>query len=167
MTEFNEPNRSQPGQYESAGEPITSEPVVDDPGVLDLAGASNLHTCRQPDDVDDAFDRNEPHTGVAVIALVHNNTDTTAVMLRVARALTSTNPETRRQGLLALMHTARLHGRVDDHTLDLLHALVDDRCLTDGYEVRGTAAQTIEDLRVFLPRKTLPNWVNDFVDGSY
>ena len=166
MSESYEPTWGQPGQYESAGEPTTSEPGVDDPGVLDWAEASNLHTCRQPEDVDDAFDRNEPHVGVAVIALVYNNTDTTAVMLRVARALTSTNPETRRQGLLALMHTARLHGRVDDHTLDLLHGLLDDRCLTGGYEVRATAAQTVEDLRVFLPRETLPNWVNDFVDSS-
>lgn len=86
-----------------------------------------------------------------MIALVYDNTDTTAVMLRVARALTSTNPDTRQQGLLALMHTARLHGRVDDLTLDLLYGLLDDRCLSGGYEVRGTAAQTVEDLRVFLP----------------
>ncbi|MEU4715846.1 hypothetical protein AB0F73_19600 [Micromonospora purpureochromogenes] len=154
-------------RYEPAGDPTASESGADEPAALDWAGASNLSTCRQPEDVDAAFDRNEPHVGVAVIALVYNNTDTTAVMLRVARALTSTNPETRRQGLLALMHTARLHGQVDDVTLDLLHGLLDDRSpISGGYEVRGTAAQTVEDLQDFLTRETLPNWVNDFVDGS-
>jgi hypothetical protein len=101
-----------------------------------------------------------------VIALVHTNTDTATVLPRVARALTSTNAETRRQGLLALMHTARLHGQVDEATLHLLRELTDDRSpISGGYEVRGTAIHTVEDLRAFLPHELLPDWVNDFSDG--
>jgi hypothetical protein len=102
-----------------------------------------------------------------LIAVVHNNTDTAAVLPRVARALRPDDPETRRQGLLALMHTARLHGRVDDVTLNLLHELIHDCSpISGGYDVRGTAWQTVGDLQAFLPRETLPDWVNDFTGSS-
>jgi hypothetical protein len=147
-----QPIDTRPMIYEGAGDPTTNGSSVGAHAALDWAGASNLNTCWRPQDVDAAFDRDETHVGVAVIALVYNNTDTPAVLPRVARALTSTNPETRRQGLLALMHTARLHGQVDDVTLNLLHELIDDRSpISGGYEVRGTAWQTVEDLQVFLP----------------
>ncbi|WP_406079209.1 hypothetical protein [Micromonospora sp. NBC_00858] len=111
--------------YAAAGD---SAPEGDDaePVNLDWERGGNLNRCREPGDVDAAFDRGEEHVGVALIALVHNNPDTDAVLPRVARGL-SPNPETRRQSLLALMHTARLHGRVDAITVELLHGLLDDR----------------------------------------
>lgn len=129
---------------------------------LDWKQGGNLNRCREPEDVDAAFDRGEKHVGVALIALVYNNPDTDAVLPRVARGLRSPSPETRRQSLLALMHTGRLHGRVDADTLELLHGLLSDRTpISAGspYEVRGTAIQTVEDLQVFLPPEQLPAWV--------
>lgn len=132
---------------------------------FDWEQGGNLNRCREPGDVDAAFDRGEEHVGVALIALVHNNPDTDAVLSRVARGLRSPNPETRRQSLLALMHTARLHGRVDAITLELLHALLSDCTpisVGSAYEVRGTATQTVGDLQVFLPSEQLPAWVNHF-----
>lgn len=134
---------------------------------LDWDGGGNLNLCREPGDVDAAFDRGEERVGVALIALVYNNPDTDEVLPRVARGLRSPNPETRRQSLLALMHTARLHGRVDATTLELLHGLLDDRTpISRGspYDVRGTATQTVRDLQAFLPSEPLPAWVNDFTD---
>jgi hypothetical protein len=150
--------------YQPAGDPFPDDPA--DPEDLDWERGSNLNRCRSPEDVDAAFDRGEQRVGVAVIALAHNHTDTDAVLARVARGLRSPSPETRRQSLLALMHTARLHGHVDAVTLDLLHELLDDQTpITTGslYDVRGTAIQTVEDLRMFLPRDQLPAWVNAFI----
>jgi len=134
---------------------------------LDWQQGSNLNRCRRPADVDAAFDRGEEHVGAALIALVHNNPDTDAVLPRVARGLRSPHPETRRQSLLALMHTARLHGRVDAVTVELLHGLLSDGTpISAGspYEVRGTATQTVGDLTVFLPSAQLPDWVNHVSD---
>lgn len=65
------------------------------------------------------------------------------------------------------MHTARLHGRVDATTVELLHGLLTDRTpISAGspYEVRGTATQTVEDLQAFLPPEQLPDWVNHLSD---
>lgn len=152
--------------YAAAGD---SAPEGDDvePVDLDWERGSNLNRCREPTDVDAAFDRGEEHVAVALIALVHNNPNTDTVLPRVARGLRSPNPETRRQSLLALMHTARLHGRVDATTLELLHGLLSD-CTPirfgSPYEVRGTAAQTVGDLQAFLPSEQLPAWVNHFAD---
>lgn len=157
---------TRPVIYAAAGD---SAPEGDDaePVDLDWERASNLNRCQEPTDIDAAFDRGEEHVGAALIALVYNNPDTDAVLARVARGLRSRNPETRRQGLLALMHTARLHGRVDDITLELLHGLLHDRTpISAGspYEVWGTATQTVGDLRAFLPSEQLPAWVNAFTD---
>lgn len=150
------------GASDSAPESDGAEPVD-----LDWERGSNLNRCREPRDVDAAFDRGEEHVGVALIALVYNNPDTDAVLPRVARGLRSPNPETRRQSLLALMHTARLHGRVDAITLELLHGLLDDHTpisVGSPYDVRGTATQTVGDLQTFLPPEMLPAWVNHFTD---
>jgi hypothetical protein len=152
--------------YEAAGD---SSPEGDDaePVDLDWERGGNLNRCREPGDVDAAFDRGEEHVGVALIALVYNNPDTDKVLPRVARGLRSPNPETRRQSLLALMHTARLHGRVDAITLELLHGLLYDHTpisVGSRYEVRGTATQTVGDLQAFLPAELLPAWVNQFTD---
>jgi hypothetical protein len=87
-----QPIDTRPMIYEGAGDPTTNGSSVGAHAALDWAGASNLNTCWRPQDVDAAFDRDETHVGVAVIALVYNNTDTPAVLPRVARALTSTNP---------------------------------------------------------------------------
>ncbi|MEV6968837.1 hypothetical protein AB0M47_27330 [Hamadaea sp. NPDC051192] len=149
--------------YQPAGAPRPDDPI--DRKDLDWERGSNLNRCHSPQDVDAAFDRGEERVGVAVIALAYNHADTDAVLVRVARGLRSSSPETRRQSLLALMHTARLHGRVDSVTLDLLRELLLDHSpISAGslYDVRGTAIQTVEDLRVFLPRDQLPAWVNDF-----
>lgn len=148
--------------YVTAGDPT---PESDNAGPVDLdwERGDNLNRCREPGDVDAAFDRGEEHVGVALIALVHNNPDTDAVLPRVARGLRSPNPETRRQSLLALTHTARLHGRVDATTLELLHDLLDDHNpISTGspYQVRGTAVQTVEDLQTFLPPEQLPAWLS-------
>jgi hypothetical protein len=99
--------------YRAAGAPTTSGSGTRAPAALDWLGASNLNTCRQPQGIDAAFDRHEARVGVAVIALVCYNTDTVAILPRASRALTSTNPETRRQGLL---HTVWPNGQVDDLT---------------------------------------------------
>ncbi|WP_412538723.1 hypothetical protein R8Z50_23065 [Longispora sp. K20-0274] len=150
--------------YAAAGDP-SPERCGGESVDLDWERGSNLNLCDEPDDVDAAFDRGEERVGVALIALVYNNPDTDAVLPKVARGLRSPNPETRRQSLLALMHTARLHGRVDAVTLELVRGLLDDRIpisVGSRYEVWGTAAQTVEDLRVFLPSEQLPAWVNEF-----
>ncbi|WP_433349670.1 hypothetical protein [Micromonospora sp. CA-111912] len=152
--------------YAAAGD---SAPEGDDaePVGLDWERGGNLNRCRELGDVDAAFDRGEERVGAALIALVYNNLDTDAVLPRVARGLRSPNPEIRRQSLLALMHTARLHGRVDATALDLLHGLLYDCTpisVGSPYEVRGTAAQTVGDLQAFLPSEQLPAWVNDFTD---
>jgi len=151
--------------YQAAGDPSPADDPID-PADLDWKHGSNLNRCREPKDVDAAFDREEQHVGVALIALVYNNADTETVLVQVARGLRSPNPETRRQSLLALMHTARLYGRVDAITLDLLRELLADHTPINAgslYDVRGTAIQTVEDLRVFLPKEQLPAWVNVLV----
>jgi hypothetical protein len=150
--------------YAAAG---ASEGDGVEPVGLDWEQGGNLNRCREHRHVDAALDRGEAHVGVALIALVHNNPDTDAVLPRLARGLRSANPETRRQSLLALVHMARLHGRVDAVTLELLHALLSERTpigVGSPYEVRGTAAQTVGDLQVFLPSEQLPAWVNRFTD---
>ncbi|WP_431893325.1 hypothetical protein [Micromonospora haikouensis] len=152
--------------YAAAGDPVPDRDGAE-PVDLDWERGGNLNRCREVGDVDAAFDRSEEHVGVALIALVHNNTDTDAVLSRVARGLRSSNPETRRQSLLALMHAARLHGRVDSITLELLHGLLHDCTpvsVGSPYQVRGTAAQTVGDLQAFLPPEQLPAWVNHFTD---
>ncbi|HEX5594753.1 MAG TPA: hypothetical protein VFX61_01835 [Micromonosporaceae bacterium] len=146
-----------------------SAPDGDDvePVDLDWEWGGNLNRCREPGDVDAAFDRGEERVGVALIALVYNSPDTDAVLPRVAMGLRSPNPETRRQSLLALAHTARLHGRVDAITLELLHDLLYDCTpisVGSPYEVRGTATQTVGDLQAFLPSEQLPDWINHFAD---
>lgn len=156
--------------YAAAGD---SAPEGDDvePVDLDWERGGNLNRCREPRDIDAAFDRGEEHVGVALIALVYNNPDADAVLPRVARGLRSPNPETRRQSLLALMHTARLHGRVDAITLELLHGLLYDCTpisVGSPYEVRGTATQTVGDLQAFLPSSSCPpgSTTSPTTDGS-
>lgn len=99
-----------------------------------------------PADVDAALDRGEPHSGVMVIALALNHADPRAVLPRVARAMRSPDPEIRRQGVIALAHTARLHHTVDRDSLELLRA-----------QPRGNEAD--DDLWSFVPHRRLPGWL--------
>lgn len=98
------------------------------------------------EEVDAAFDRNEPLVGVAVIGLALNHTDPQAILPRVAQAMAHHNPEIRTQATITLAHTARLHQTVDDATLNLLRDCP-----------RGNPAD--DDLWTFIPRRQLPWWL--------
>ncbi|MEU5236132.1 hypothetical protein ACH4UR_09130 [Streptomyces lydicus] len=104
----------------------------------------------RPEEVDAAFERGEELVGVAVIGLALTHPDATAILPRVARALDraleSSYPRLRHQGIVALAHTARLHGTVDRRCLDLLR-----RC------PRGSEAD--DDLWAYVPRRRLPWWL--------
>ncbi|MFI0215013.1 hypothetical protein [Streptomyces lydicus] len=104
----------------------------------------------RPEEVDAAFERGEELVGVAVIGLALTHPHATAILPRVARALdralASSDPGLRHQGIVALAHTARLHRTVDRRCLDLLR-----RC------PRGSEAD--DDLWVFVPRRRLPWWL--------
>ncbi|MEV7379246.1 hypothetical protein [Streptomyces lydicus] len=104
----------------------------------------------RPEEVDAAFERDEELVGVAVIGLALTHPDPTAILPRVARALdralASSDPRLRHQGIVALAHTARLHRTVDRRCLDLLR-----RC------PRGSEAD--DDLWVYVPRRRLPWWL--------
>lgn len=104
----------------------------------------------RPEEVDAAFERGEELVGVAVIGLALTHPDPTAILPRVARALdralASSDPRLRHQGIVALAHTARLHRTVDRRCLDLLR-----RC------PRGSEAD--DDLWAYVPRRRLPWWL--------
>ncbi|MFD8549664.1 hypothetical protein [Streptomyces sp. NPDC059649] len=104
----------------------------------------------RPEEVDAALERGEELVGVAVIGLALTHPDPAAILPRVARALEraleSSDHRLRHQGLVALAHTARLHGTVDRPCLDLLR-----RC------PRGTEAD--DDLWAYVPRRRLPWWL--------
>lgn len=103
--------------------------AIDDPGLVDAA-----------------FERGEPHTGVAVIGLALNHGDPAVILPRVARAMGSQSPELRRQGTVALAHAARLHRSIDQRCLALLRA-----------RPRGNEAD--DDLWSFVPHRRLPWWL--------
>ncbi|AOP48769.1 hypothetical protein [Streptomyces lydicus] len=104
----------------------------------------------RPEEVDAAFERGEELVGVAVIGLALTHPDATAVLPRVARALdralASSDPRLRHQGVVALAHTARLHRTVDRRCLDLLR-----RCPRGG--------EADDDLWAYVPRRRLPWWL--------
>ncbi|QIQ01537.1 hypothetical protein [Streptomyces liangshanensis] len=83
---------------------------------------------------------------MAVIALALNHADADAILPRVNRALESENAETRRQGVIALAHTARLHRTADRRSLDLLRDFP-----------RGNEAD--DDLWSFVAHRQLPWWL--------
>ncbi|PRY01422.1 hypothetical protein [Allonocardiopsis opalescens] len=99
-----------------------------------------------PAEVDAALDRGAPGAGVAVIALALHHPDPHKVLPRVARALAAADPNLRRQGVVALAHTARLHRTADRRCLDLLRA-----------HPRGNEAD--DDLWTYVPRHRLPAWL--------
>ncbi|MGW3323811.1 hypothetical protein [Streptomyces virginiae] len=100
----------------------------------------------RPDVVLAAFERGEPHVGVAVIGLALDHADPAAVLPMVARALESADREVRRQGVIALAHVARLHRTVDRRCPELLRR-----------RFRGNEAD--DDLWSFVPHRELPLWL--------
>ncbi|MGW4378758.1 hypothetical protein [Kitasatospora sp. NPDC004531] len=125
---------------------------TDESGSADVApalnwqDASTLRWVERPDDVDAAFDRGEPHVGVAVIFLALNHDNADAILSQVARAMSADDPEIRRQGVVALAHVARLHRVVDQRCLNLLR----------GFP-RGNEAD--DDLWSFVEHRLLPWWL--------
>ena len=79
-------------------------------------------TVDDPEVVDTAYERGEPHVGIAVIGLALNHPDPAVILPRIARALGAASPELRHQGTVALAHVARLHRTVDQPCLTLLRA---------------------------------------------
>ncbi|MGG2460060.1 hypothetical protein ACO0M4_09605 [Streptomyces sp. RGM 3693] len=104
----------------------------------------------RPEEVDAAFARGAERVGVAVIGLALTHPHPAAILPRVARALEQAlavgDAGLRHQGIVALAHTARLHGTVDTHCLELLR-----RC------PRDTEADM--DLWAYVPRRRLPWWL--------
>ncbi|MEV0097324.1 hypothetical protein [Streptomyces sp. NPDC050738] len=114
--------------------------------VISWENATGLLGTDQPEVVDAAFERGEPHVGVAVIGLALNHPNPGAILPRIARAMRAPNPELQRQGTLALAHTARLHHIVNQECLELLRS-----------RPRGNEAD--DDLWTFIPRRQLPWWL--------
>jgi HEAT repeat protein len=98
--------------------------------------------------------------GVAVIGLAPNHPDADTVLARVNRALEAEDPELRRQGLVALGHTARLHHRIDQRALANLRRLLKDRTPVGcHFEVRGEADTYAADVWAFIAHQDLPRWL--------
>ncbi|WP_411083261.1 hypothetical protein [Streptomyces sp. cmx-18-6] len=116
------------------------------PPSVDWQDLSTLRWIERPEEIDSAFDRGEPHVGVALIALALNHPDADAILPRVARALAAEEPGLRHQGVVALAHVARLHRTVDERCLELLRAFP-----------RGNEAD--DDLWSFVDHRRLPFWL--------
>jgi HEAT repeat protein len=98
--------------------------------------------------------------GVAVIGLAPNHPDADTVLARVNRALEAEDPELRRQGLVALGYTARLHHRIDQRALANLRRLLKDRTPVGcHFEVRGEADTYAADVWAFIAHQDLPRWL--------
>ncbi|MEU1593565.1 hypothetical protein ABZ468_12070 [Streptomyces sp. NPDC005708] len=110
------------------------------------ADGTGLLGMDQPEEIDAAFERGEPHVGVAVIGLALNHSDPVAILPRIARALRTDSEELRRQGTVALAHVARLHHTVDTECLALLRT-----------RPRGNEAD--DDLWTFVRHRRLPLWL--------
>ncbi|MFH9247623.1 hypothetical protein ACH4LK_19590 [Streptomyces lydicus] len=146
------------GEAEGAPSPGGSAAALPPPPDADLAAPSPRAWIRANaspgpgprSQIDAAFERGEELVGVAVIGLALTHPDPTAILPRVARALDraleSSDPRLRHQGIVALAHTARLHRTVDRRCLDLLR-----RC------PRGSEAD--DDLWAYVPRRRLPWWL--------
>lgn len=108
--------------------------------------------CDDPAEVDAAFERREPLTGVAVLGLALNVLDPGLVAPRLQRAMADTDAEIRRCGALGVGHMARLNGTVDDESIALLRQLAEDPVPI----VRGTVGDALDDVRIFVRRSDLP-----------
>jgi hypothetical protein len=127
---------------------------------LDWLDGTDLLGADDPDEVDKAFDRAEPRVGVAVIGLALNHPDADTILARANRALEAEDPELRRQGLVALGHTARLHHRIDQRALANLRRLLKDRTpVGRHFAVRGEADTYAADVWSFIAHQDLPRWL--------
>ncbi|GGO67229.1 hypothetical protein [Nonomuraea cavernae] len=119
---------------------------------MDWTDISQLMGCDDPAEVDAAFERREPLTGVAVLGLALNVLDPGLVAPRLQRAMADTDAEIRRCGALGVGHMARLNGTVDDESIALLRQLAEDPVPI----VRGTVGDALDDVRIFVRRSDLP-----------
>ncbi|WP_407548751.1 hypothetical protein QOM21_06330 [Streptomyces sp. Pv4-95] len=117
---------------------------------MNWRNSSALLGTDRPEEVDAAFERDEELVGVAVIGLALTHPDATAILPRVARTLErardTADSGLRHQGIVALAHTARLHGTVDARCLDLLRGCP-----------RGNEADT--DIWAYVAHRRLPLWM--------
>ncbi|WP_068927415.1 hypothetical protein [Planobispora rosea] len=122
---------------------------------MDWDSTAELIGCDDPAQVDAGFERGERRVGVAVIGLALSVLDPDLVAPRLHRAMTDADAETRRCGVLAMGHMARLNGVVDGRSLDLLRALLSD----PDPDVRGQASDAAGDVWIFVRRSRLPLWL--------
>ncbi|WP_162795174.1 hypothetical protein [Nonomuraea lactucae] len=123
---------------------------------MDWNSISELMGCDDPAEVDAAFARGGPLTGVALIGLALNVLDPALVAPRLHRAMTDDAPEIRRCGALSVGHMARLNKTVDDKSPILLRQLLEDPAPI----VRGTASDALSDIWIFVRRTELPCWLH-------
>ncbi|MEU8379229.1 hypothetical protein [Streptosporangium sp. NPDC048865] len=107
------------------------------------------------DEVDAAFERDDPLVGVAVIGLSLCNDDAEVTAPRARRAIASGGRQLRCQGLTAVSHMVRRTGEIDDVTLETLRPLLRDPDPT----VREHASTIAADIWIFVPHPRLPGWL--------
>jgi HEAT repeat protein len=122
---------------------------------LDWPDTGDLLGCDDPAEVDAGFDRGEPLIGVAVIGLALNVLAPEVVAPRLHRAMADVDAEVRYSGALSVGHMARLNGRVDRESLDLLLGLLND----PDPGVRGPAGDALMDVWISCRKSRLPWWV--------
>ncbi|MBB5773684.1 hypothetical protein [Nonomuraea jabiensis] len=110
--------------------------------------------CDDPEEVDAAFDRGEPHVGAVVIGLALNCPDVDVVAPRAIRAISSGRHELRGQGLTALSHMVRLTNQADSASVALLRPLLRDP------KMREVAENYAADLWTYVPHRDLPAWLH-------
>ncbi len=75
--------------------------------------------------------------------------------------------QTRVNALQALGHHARLHRIVDAESVELIRTALRDRTRLDGFELRGYARHTGDDVGMFAPRDALPRWFRRRFPGPH
>jgi hypothetical protein len=108
------------------------------------------------DQVDAAFDRDDPSVGVAVIGLSLCHDDAEVIAPRARRAIVSGKRELRCQGLTAVSHMVRRTGEIDDVTLETIRPLLRD----PDPMVREHAGSIVADVWIFVPHPRLPDWLS-------
>ncbi|GII13041.1 hypothetical protein Ppa06_68390 [Planomonospora parontospora subsp. parontospora] len=121
---------------------------------MNWATGEGLIGCDDPEEVDAAFDRGEPHVGVAVIGLSLNCPDAEVVALRIMRLIHSEETERRGQGVTALSHMVRLTQEINQALLERLRELLRNP------ESREIAEDCAADIWIFVPHHKLPIWMH-------
>ena len=122
---------------------ITVEPTFDWGTGNGLLGISNPH------DVDAAFERGEPHVGIALIGLVLNECDFEEISPRIVRALDSPSVPLILQGLVATGHAARIYRKLSGEIYRRVRLL----------EKEGVADAAMSDIMEYIPFSDLPVWI--------